>query len=61
MRTITKSPGGGLLPFVLTFMLVLINKQELIGRIPKRALGEYRGGGTSVAMVILTVLMIGTV
>jgi NRAMP (natural resistance-associated macrophage protein)-like metal ion transporter len=50
--------NGVLLPFVLIFMLKLINKPELMGTYVNSRLGNLIAGGTSVIMIGLTVIYI---
>jgi Mn2+/Fe2+ NRAMP family transporter len=50
--------NGVLLPFVLTFMLLLVNRPRLMGEYRNRFLGNLIAGGTSIIMVILTVIMV---
>ncbi len=50
--------NGVLLPFVLTFMLKLVNKQHLMGNMRNGRWANAIAGTTSVVMVILTVVMV---
>jgi len=50
--------NGVLLPFVLIFMLKLINKPELMGTYVNSRLGNLIAGSTSVIMIGLTVVYI---
>jgi Mn2+/Fe2+ NRAMP family transporter len=50
--------NGVLLPFVLTFMLILVNRPRLMGEYKNGPWGNFIAGGTSVVMVVLTVVMI---
>ena len=55
---ISQVANGVLLPFVLTFMLLLINKPALMGEYRNGRWGNLVAGGTSVVMIVLTVVMI---
>jgi len=46
------------LPFVLTFMLILINRQRLMGEYRNGPWGNIIAGSTSVIMVLLTVVLV---
>jgi Mn2+/Fe2+ NRAMP family transporter len=50
--------NGILLPFVLTFMLKLINKERLMGDYRNRFWGNLIAWSTSVIMILLTVALI---
>jgi Mn2+/Fe2+ NRAMP family transporter len=50
--------NGILLPFVLVFMLILVNRRRLMGEYRNRFLGNLIAGGTSAIMIILTGMMI---
>ncbi len=50
--------NGILLPFVLVFMLLLVNKPRLMGEYRNGFWGNLVAGGTSVIMVLLTVVLI---
>ena len=50
--------NGVLLPFVLAFMLKLVNKQHLMGNMRNGRWANAIAGTTSVVMVILTVVMV---
>jgi Mn2+/Fe2+ NRAMP family transporter len=52
--------NGILLPFVLTFMLLLVNRKALMGEYKNSAWANVVAGGTSVVMVALTVVLIWT-
>jgi len=52
--------NGVLLPFVLVFMLKLVNRERLMGEYRNRFWGNAIAGGTSVVMVGLTAVMIWT-
>jgi len=55
---ISQVANGVLLPFVLTFMLILVNRPRLMGEYRNGPWGNFIAGGTSVVMVVLTVVMI---
>ena len=55
---ISQVANGVLLPFVLIFMLLLVNRQRLMGEYRNGFWGNLIAGGTSVVMVGLTVVMI---
>jgi Mn2+/Fe2+ NRAMP family transporter len=55
---ISQVANGVLLPFVLTFMLILVNRKRLMGEYCNGLWGNVIAGGTSVVMVVLTVVMI---
>jgi Mn2+/Fe2+ NRAMP family transporter len=57
---ISQVANGILLPFVLTFMLVLVNKHSLMGDYRNRPWANVVAGGTSVVMVALTAALIWT-
>jgi Mn2+/Fe2+ NRAMP family transporter len=50
--------NGILLPFVLVFMLILINRDRLMGDFRNGFWGNLIAGGTSVIMVLLTIALI---
>ncbi|HWD99980.1 MAG TPA: Nramp family divalent metal transporter [Bryobacteraceae bacterium] len=52
--------NGILLPFVLTFMMLLINRPHLMGEYTNKFWGNLIAGGTSVIMVVLTIVLIWT-
>lgn len=52
--------NGVLLPFVLFYMLKLVNRQDLMGRHKNSTLANVIAWSTSVIMVLLTVTMIWT-
>jgi Mn2+/Fe2+ NRAMP family transporter len=52
--------NGILLPFVLTFMLKLVNRERLMGEYTNKFWGNLIAGGTSVTMILLTVVLIWT-
>jgi NRAMP (natural resistance-associated macrophage protein)-like metal ion transporter len=52
--------NGILLPFVLTFMILLINRPSLMGEYTNKFWGNLIAGGTSVIMVVLTIVLIWT-
>lgn len=55
---ISQVANGVLLPFVLIFMLKLINREHLMGEYRNGFWGNAIAGGTSVVMVALTVVMV---
>jgi Mn2+/Fe2+ NRAMP family transporter len=52
--------NGVLLPFVLVFMLILVNRKELMGEYRNSMLANVIAWGTSVTVIVLTVAMIWT-
>lgn len=52
--------NGVLLPFVLIFMLVLVNREHLMGEYRNSMLANVIAWGTSVTVIVLTVGMIWT-
>jgi NRAMP (natural resistance-associated macrophage protein)-like metal ion transporter len=52
--------NGVLLPFVLVFMLLLINKSELMGKFTNSRFFNVVAWGTTVIMVVLTAAMLWT-
>lgn len=50
--------NGILLPFVLIFMLILVNRRRLMGEYRNRFMGNLIAGGTSVIMIVLTMMLI---
>jgi len=50
--------NGVLLPFVLLFMLLLINKTHLMGKYVNRAFFNWVAWGTAVVMVVLSILLV---
>lgn len=57
---ISQVANGILLPFVLAFMLILINREKLMGEYCNGFWGNAIAGGTSVVMVLLTIALIWT-
>ena len=57
---ISQIANGILLPFVLAFMLLLVNNPSLMGEYRNRRWANVIAGGTSVAMVLLTAALIWT-
>jgi NRAMP (natural resistance-associated macrophage protein)-like metal ion transporter len=55
---ISQVANGILLPFVLVFMLLLVNKQRLMGEYRNSLWGNLVAGGTSVIMVALTAVLV---
>jgi NRAMP (natural resistance-associated macrophage protein)-like metal ion transporter len=52
--------NGALLPFLLVFMLILVNRKELMGEYTNSRLANVIAWGTSVIIIILTIAMIWT-
>ncbi len=50
--------NGVLLPFVLTFMLLLINRKEIMGEYKNSLLFNILAWGSSVTIIVLTIMMI---
>jgi len=50
--------NGILLPFVLVFMLILINRRDLMGSMRNRRAGNVIAGSLTVVMVVLTLLLL---
>ena len=50
--------NGVLLPFVLIFMLVLINQEGLMGEMRNRTWQNVIAGSISVVMIVLTAMML---
>ena len=50
--------NGALLPFLLVFMLILVNRKELMGEYTNFRLANVIAWGTSVIIIILTIAMI---
>ena len=57
---ISQVANGILLPFVLVFMLLLINRERLMGEFRNGFWGNLIAGGTSVIMILLTIALIWT-
>ena len=55
---ISQVANGILLPFVLVFMLILVNRERLMGDYRNRFWGNLVAGGTSAVMVLLTIALI---
>jgi Mn2+/Fe2+ NRAMP family transporter len=55
---ISQVANGILLPFVLGFMLILVNRKSLMGEYCNSKLGNLIAGGTSLIMVLLTIALI---
>lgn len=49
-----------LLPFVLTFMLLLVNRPRLIGEYRNRRWANLVAGGTSLVMIVLAIALLWT-
>jgi len=52
--------NGVLIPFVLVFMLVLINRKSLMGEMQNRYWQNIVAGAMSIVMIVLTVMMLWT-
>jgi NRAMP (natural resistance-associated macrophage protein)-like metal ion transporter len=52
--------NGILLPFVLFYMLKLINRQDLMGEYKNSRLANWIAGATSVIMILLTIALLWT-
>ncbi|GAC1435135.1 MAG: hypothetical protein NVS1B11_20040 [Terriglobales bacterium] len=52
--------NGVLLPFVLVFMLVLINRKDVMGEYRNSKLGNVIAWGTGAVIIVLTVAMVWT-
>ncbi len=52
--------NGVLLPFVLMFMLVLVNRTEVMGKYRNSRLANVIAWGTSIIIIVLTVAMVWT-
>jgi len=52
--------NGVLLPFLLVFILILVNRKELMGEYRNSILANVIAWGTSVIIIVLTVAMIWT-
>lgn len=52
--------NGVLIPFVLIFMLVLINRRGLMGEMRNRSWQNIVAGSTSIVMIALTAMMLWT-
>jgi len=50
--------NGILLPFVLVFMLILVNRRDLMGSMRNRRAGNVIAGSLTVALIILTLLLL---
>jgi Mn2+/Fe2+ NRAMP family transporter len=57
---ISQVANGILLPFVLAFMLLLVNRKDLMGEYRNSLWANLIAGGTSIVMVILTAVLIWT-
>ena len=55
---ISQVANGILLPFVLAFMLILINRERLMGEYKNGPWGNAIAGATSLIMVALTIMLI---
>jgi NRAMP (natural resistance-associated macrophage protein)-like metal ion transporter len=50
--------NGVLIPFVLIFMLLLVNKKNLMGSMRNRTIANVIAGATSAIMIVLTAMMV---
>jgi NRAMP (natural resistance-associated macrophage protein)-like metal ion transporter len=57
---ISQVANGVLLPFLLVFMLILVNKKELMGEYRNSKLANVVAWGTSIIIIILTAAMVWT-
>ena len=57
---ISQVANGVLLPFVLGFMLILINRERLMGEYKNGTWGNFIAGSTSVIMILLTIALVYT-
>jgi Mn2+/Fe2+ NRAMP family transporter len=55
---ISQVANGVLLPFVLTYMLLLVNRKRLMGEYRNGRWGNVIAGGTSITMIVLTAVML---
>jgi Mn2+/Fe2+ NRAMP family transporter len=55
---ISQVANGILLPFVLMFMLILVNRERLMGDYRNSMAGNVIAGATSVVVIVLTGVMI---
>ena len=53
--------NGVLLPFLLVFMLILVNRKELMGEYTNSRLANVIAWGTSIIIIVLTIAMIWTI
>lgn len=52
--------NGALLPFLLVFMLILVNRKELMGQYTNSRVANVIAWGTSILIIMLTIAMIWT-
>lgn len=52
--------NGALLPFLLVFMLILVNRKDLMGEYTNSRLANVIAWGTSIIIIVLTIAMIWT-
>src|SRR6185312_10987597 len=57
---VSQVANGILLPFVLTFMLLLVNRRTLMGDYKNSLWANVIAGGTSIVMILLTAGLIWT-
>ncbi len=60
MILLSQVANGVLLPFVLIFMLVLINRESLMGEMRNRGWQNVIAGATAAVMIVLTAMMLWT-
>ena len=60
MILVSQVANGILLPFVLSFMLLLVNRRSLMGEYRNSTWANVVAGGTSVVMIALTGVLIWT-
>jgi len=52
--------NGVLLPFVLVYMLILVNRKDIMGEYRNRLAGNIIAWGTAVVIILLTIAMVVT-
>ena len=57
---ISQVANGILLPFVLIYMLLLVNKRELMGEYKNSTFANVIAWSTSVVMILLTIALVWT-
>jgi Mn2+/Fe2+ NRAMP family transporter len=50
--------NGVLLPFLLVFMLILVNRKEVMGEYRNSTLANVVAWGTSIIIIVLTIVMV---
>ena len=53
--------NGVLLPFLLVFMLILVNRKDVMGEYRNSLVGNVIAWGTSIVIIILTIAMVWTI